>query len=125
MVVCGPLSGVVPGGRWAAVAQLAGGVQCAALAGEDGGALADDAQRSAAVASGVSADAALDTGRMLRHHGEDLRSLLREFAGRKPWPTAMVVDSRTLQSTPESGARGGYDGAKRRKGSKVHAAWTR
>ena len=53
---------------------------------------------------------------------EDLRSLLREFAGRKPLPTAMIVDSRTLQSTPESGARGGYDGAKRRKGSKVHAA---
>jgi hypothetical protein len=26
------------------------------------------------------------------------------------------------ESTPESGARGGYDGAKRRKGSKVHAA---
>src|SRR5437879_3888272 len=52
---------------------------------------------------------------------EDLRSLLREFAGRKPRPTAMVVDSRTLQST-RSRARGGYDGAKRRKGSKVHAA---
>ena len=31
-------------------------------------------------------------------------------------------DSRTLQSTPESGARAGYDGAKRRKGSKVHIA---
>lgn len=53
---------------------------------------------------------------------EDLRALLREFAGRNPHPTAMVVDSRTLQSTPESGSRGGYDGAKRRKGSKVHAA---
>ena len=37
---------------------------------------------------------------------EDLRSLLREFAERKPQPTAMVVDSRTVQSTPESGARG-------------------
>ena len=47
--------------------------------------------------------------------------LLREFAGRKGQPTAMVLDSRTLQSTPESGARAGYDGAKRRKGSKVHA----
>jgi hypothetical protein len=34
----------------------------------------------------------------------------------------MVVDSRTLQSTPESGARAGYDGGKRRKGAKVHAA---
>lgn len=53
---------------------------------------------------------------------EDLRSLLREFAGRKGKPTAMILDSRTLQSTPESGARAGYDRAKRRKGSKVHAA---
>jgi transposase len=53
---------------------------------------------------------------------EDLRILLREFAGRKGQPTAMILDSRTLQSTPESGARAGYDGAKRRKGSKVHAA---
>jgi hypothetical protein len=33
-----------------------------------------------------------------------------------------MIDSRTLQSTPESGARAGYDGAKRRKGSKVHIA---
>lgn len=53
---------------------------------------------------------------------EDLRMLLREFAGREAQPTAMILDSRTLQSTPESGARAGYDGAKRRKGSKVHAA---
>ena len=53
---------------------------------------------------------------------EDLRMLLREFSGRKAQPTAMILDSRTLQSTPESGARAGYDGAKRRKGSKVHAA---
>jgi transposase len=53
---------------------------------------------------------------------EDLRMLLREFSGRKTQPTAMILDSRTLQSTPESGARAGYDGAKRRKGSKVHAA---
>src|SRR3984893_9021029 len=53
---------------------------------------------------------------------EDLRLLLREFVGRKGQPSAMILDSRTLQSTPESGARAGYDGAKRRKGSKVHAA---
>jgi transposase len=52
----------------------------------------------------------------------DLRELLRAAAGRKPQPTAAVLDSRTLQSTPESGARAAYDGAKRRKGSKVHAA---
>src|SRR5436853_2366377 len=53
---------------------------------------------------------------------EDLRMLLRELAGRKQQPTAMIVDSRTLQSTPESGGRAGYDGAKRKKGAKVHAA---
>ena len=52
----------------------------------------------------------------------DLRVLLREHAGRNAQPSAMILDSRTLQSTPESGARAGYDGAKRRKGAKVHAA---
>jgi transposase len=34
----------------------------------------------------------------------------------------MILDSRTLQSTPESGGRAGYDGHKKRKGSKVHIA---
>jgi transposase len=52
----------------------------------------------------------------------DLREVLRLAAGRTDRPTAAILDSRTLQSTPESGARAGYDGAKRRKGSKVHAA---
>lgn len=52
----------------------------------------------------------------------DLRELLRVAAGRNSQPSAAVLDSRTLQSSPESGARAGYDGAKRRKGSKVHAA---
>jgi transposase len=52
----------------------------------------------------------------------DLRVLLRLGAGRAPEPTAAILDSRTLQSTPESGARADYDGAKRKKGSKLHAA---
>lgn len=52
----------------------------------------------------------------------DLRAMLRSHAGRKAQPSAVILDSRTLQSTPESGARAGYDGAKRRKGAKVHAA---
>ena len=52
----------------------------------------------------------------------DLRAILRLVAGRQEQPTAVVLDSRTLQSTPESGSRAGYDGHKRRKGSKVHAA---
>jgi transposase len=52
----------------------------------------------------------------------DLRLLLRGIKGRKGHPSAAIFDSRTLQSTPENGGRAGYDGAKRRKGSKVHVA---
>lgn len=52
----------------------------------------------------------------------DLRAILRMAQGRNAEPTAAILDSRTLQSTPESGGRGGYDGAKRKKGSKVHVA---
>jgi transposase len=52
----------------------------------------------------------------------DLRALLRLLADRDMQPSAAIFDSRTLQSSPESGARAGYDGAKRRKGSKVHLA---
>jgi len=52
----------------------------------------------------------------------DLRVMLRLAAGRNPEPSAAVFDGRTLQSTPESGARAGYDGHKRKKGSKVHMA---
>lgn len=52
----------------------------------------------------------------------DLRAILRLAKGRKEQPTAAVFDSRTLQSTPESGERAGYDGHKRKKGSKTHIA---
>src|SRR5437764_10609947 len=52
----------------------------------------------------------------------DLRAVLRLADGRAEAPSAVVLDSRTLQSSPESGARAGYDGHKRRKGSKVHLA---
>ena len=44
---------------------------------------------------------------------EDLRTLLRLAAGRPAQPSAAILDSRTLRSTPESGERAGYDGAKR------------
>lgn len=50
----------------------------------------------------------------------DLRALLRLAKGRQEQPTAAIFDGRTMQSTPESGGRAGYDGHKRRKGSKVH-----
>lgn len=51
----------------------------------------------------------------------DLRLVLRSCSGKDARPTAAVVDSRTMRSTPESGGRAGYDGYKRVKGSKVHA----
>jgi transposase len=53
---------------------------------------------------------------------QDLRRILRVLHERTEEPSAAIFDSRTLQSTPESGHRGGYDGAKRKKGSKVHMA---
>ena len=53
---------------------------------------------------------------------QDLRRILRLLEGRPEEPSAAILDSRTLRSTPESGHRAGYDGAKRKKGSKVHMA---
>jgi transposase len=52
----------------------------------------------------------------------DLRAMLRWSEGRADAPTAMILDARTVQSTPESGGRAGWDGHKRRKGSTTHAA---
>ena len=52
----------------------------------------------------------------------DLRVVLRLAQGRNEQPSGVIFDSRTLQSSPESGGRAGYDGAKRRKGSKTHIA---
>lgn len=62
--------------------------------------------------------------RVFESMAEDLRVLLRlASSGRThPEPTAVILDSRTLQSTPESGYRAGWDGAKKRKGSKLHLA---
>src|SRR6476659_3744972 len=52
------------------------------------------------------------SGAQWRMIPNDLRMLLREIAGRAPQPSAAIVDGRTLQSPPESGARAGYDGHK-------------
>lgn len=52
----------------------------------------------------------------------DLRVLRRWAEGRNEPPAAASFDSRTLQSSPESGARAGYDGAQRRLGSKMYRA---
>jgi len=52
----------------------------------------------------------------------DLRALLRWLEGCADDPTAVVLGGRTMQSPPESGARAGYDGPKKRKGSKIRLA---
>ncbi len=52
----------------------------------------------------------------------DLRAVIRQLGGREPAPSAAIVDSRTLHSTCESGGRAGYDGAKKKSGSKIHIA---
>ncbi len=52
----------------------------------------------------------------------DVRSILRVAQDRRGQPSAVILDGRTLRSTCESGARAGYEGDKRKKGSKVHMA---
>jgi transposase len=52
---------------------------------------------------------------------QDLRLLVRVAAGRRPQPSAVMVDSRTLRSTVESGSRAGVDGHTRVRGSKIPA----
>lgn len=52
----------------------------------------------------------------------DMRSVIRVSEGRRGQPSAVILDGRTLQSSCESGVRAGYDGYKRRRGSKVHMA---
>ncbi len=52
----------------------------------------------------------------------DVRMWLCYITDRMPWPRAVIVDSRTLQSTPASGERTGDDGHNRWKGATVHLA---
>jgi transposase len=59
---------------------------------------------------------------VLESMAADLRKLLRMLQNRSSAPSAVILDGRTLQSVPESGARAGYDGHKRKKGSKAHVA---
>ncbi len=52
----------------------------------------------------------------------DLRAVLRWGEDRADGSTVVLLDSRTVQSSPASGARAEYDGHKRRRGSKIHLA---
>ena len=69
----------------------------------------------------ATADPALGARWVLRL-AHDWRVLLRLVAGQADAPTVAILDSRTPQSTPESGAHAGFDGTKKRQGSKVHSA---
>jgi transposase len=52
----------------------------------------------------------------------ELRVIVRMIEDRASHPSGVIFDGRTMQSTPESGARAGFDGHKKKKGSKIHAA---
>jgi transposase len=52
----------------------------------------------------------------------DLRALIRLGEGKHEQPTAAIIESRTMQGSVESGHRAGWDGAKKRNGSKLHLA---
>ncbi|MGF6447499.1 transposase [Paraburkholderia youngii] len=52
----------------------------------------------------------------------DPRSIIRIAQDRRGQASAVILDGRTLQSTCESEPRAGYDGYKRKRGSKVHMA---
>ena len=53
---------------------------------------------------------------------DDSRALIRQAAGKSEQPTAVIYDGQTRQDTVESGERAGYDGYKKKQGSKVHMA---
>ena len=100
----------------------AGAVQRSALCNPLWHCVARDAERPSALACGPSAGARWLAAGCFEALAQDLRAILRLAAGRHEEPTAAIIDSRTLRSTPESGTRAGYDGAKRKRGSKVHMA---
>jgi hypothetical protein len=78
--------------------------------------LANDAARSTALGCCLSTNAAMaQKAGVFEALVYDLRAVLRIAEGRQEMPTAAIFDSRRMQSTPESGGRSGYDGAKRRK----------
>jgi transposase len=54
----------------------------------------------------------------------DLRALLRLSEGRASEPTAAILDSRTLRSTPESGSRAATTGPSARRAPRCTRRWT-
>jgi hypothetical protein len=110
-------------GRSAAGAPAPRAIHRAAVLGEDRLRLAAVTPRLPALGRGLSTSPArwLDNG-CFEQVAHDLRAIGRALAERQPDPSAVIFDARTLQSTPESGGRAGFDGYKKKHGCKVHAA---
>src|SRR2546426_10808642 len=119
MGLCRPLCDAHDRHGAPAVSSAARSLQWPALDGTLRGAVADDAERPA---TGEAVHQ--QTQRWLRAGVfeaivHDVRVVLRLADGRPEQPSAAILDSRTRQSTPVSGPRAGYDGAKRTRGRKV------
>jgi transposase len=59
---------------------------------------------------------------VFEHITHDLRAIVRFLNNRNLERSTTILGGRTLQSTPESRDRACYDGAKKKKRPKVHAA---
>ncbi len=117
MGLCGSLFNLNDRRRSPTRVSAPGNVQRRALDGSHWGTLAPDVQRFAPWHAVYDQTQRWLKAGVFEDMVHDLRQLLRLAEGRNPEPSAAIVDSRTLQSTPESGARAGYDGAKRNKGN--------
>ncbi len=58
--------------------------------------------------------------RLRRAHDDRLRGTVRESERREADPSAAVIDSQVVKTTPVGGPERGYDGAKRLAGPKRH-----
>ena len=104
-------------GRPAAPARPARGLQRPALARAHRRPVALPAARLPAVGGGLPADPALAGGRRASRRSSTTCARCCGWpTGRDPEPTAVILDGRTLRSTPESGHRAGYDGHKKTQG---------
>ncbi|TNC13006.1 transposase [Methylobacterium terricola] len=108
--------------RRSARAQRAGAVQRAALRGALRRGVARHAPRPTALASVYDEAQRWLRAGCFESLVHDLRAVLRLASDRAEEPSAVMLDSRTLRSTPEGGARAAWDGHKRTRGSKLHAA---
>src|SRR5215213_11592494 len=120
--ICCPLPGTPPRGRPSARARPARGPQRAEVDREDRVCLALHAPRPASVGGGLPANAAVAQSRCLR--GDDPRSARTFAAFEGPGFGAFGGNSGLSHAEIHSRERprGGYDGHKGKKGSKVHAA---